>query len=594
MSTLRGSCKTVLLAAVALGLCVCSPIAAPPVPVNHSTGWGDAEARDFYSADQGSRLIPLVWMQALTQPDGKPFLADSLARYGYLPNPASPAPGLPVGFVAATDSDGTRSLGLTCAACHTRDITVGTTSYRIDGGPALSDFGRFLTDLDVAVQAVLPPGPRFSGFAAAVLGSGNTPDARAKLATDLQAWAVPYHTITAKLHDAQPWGVGRLDAVTMIFNRVSGLDVGPPENNYLIPGNIQPPIAPARYPFLWNAAVQDRTQWPGFATNGSSVLGTARNLGEVLGVFARFHPKPNHGPILKIDYLANNASPNFGGLDHLEDLIRKIPTPSWPQSWPRDASLVSRGQAIYTGSPGCADCHWLEPVKAGVTRGLVNRTWCTPVIPAGTDIAEWAILERNVDTGVLAGASIPGGVTLDKTDTPLRLLTMAVTGSLIDHFFPPGRVLLAPAPTQPEKLFTGELADIPTIFTPLAQGQSLAPPMIQCGTDYAEVPKHGYEARALFGIWAAAPYLHNGSVPTLADLLEPSASRPASFAVGAAYDPAKIGLAAGQPGLATTLTTTGCEDRLSGNSRCGHEGHEYGTDLSPDDKKALLEFLKTL
>ncbi|MGB8900889.1 MAG: hypothetical protein WCC90_17330, partial [Methylocella sp.] len=40
-----------------------------------------------------------------------------------------------------------------------------------------------------------------------------------------------------------------------------------------------------RYPFLWNAARQDKTQWPGFAKNGIDLLGLARNLGEVYGVF---------------------------------------------------------------------------------------------------------------------------------------------------------------------------------------------------------------------------------------------------------------------------------------------------------------------
>jgi hypothetical protein len=40
-----------------------------------------------------------------------------------------------------------------------------------------------------------------------------------------------------------------------------------------------------------------------------------------------------------------------------------------------------------------------------------------------------------------------------------------------------------------------------------------------------------------------------------------------------------------------TLTTTGCGNLNSGNSRCGHE---FGTQLSPDEKKALLEYLKTL
>ena len=41
--------------------------------------------------------------------------------------------------------------------------------------------------------------------------------------------------------------------------------------NRLIPGNIQKAVAPVRYPFLWNAAIQDHTQWPGFAGNGDTI-----------------------------------------------------------------------------------------------------------------------------------------------------------------------------------------------------------------------------------------------------------------------------------------------------------------------------------
>jgi hypothetical protein len=69
----------------------------------------------------------------------------------------------------------------------------------------------------------------------------------------------------------------------MIFNRLTGLDLGPPPN-YIIASNIKRADAPVRYPFLWNAPVQDQTQWPGFADNGNDILGLARNLGEVHGI----------------------------------------------------------------------------------------------------------------------------------------------------------------------------------------------------------------------------------------------------------------------------------------------------------------------
>jgi cytochrome c5 len=85
-------------------------------------------------------MIPLAWLEALKQPDGQPFLADSLARYGYLPNPANAATNkLPVGFTASGPA-GAQIAGMTCAACHTRQIIVQGVPFRIDGGPAIVDF----------------------------------------------------------------------------------------------------------------------------------------------------------------------------------------------------------------------------------------------------------------------------------------------------------------------------------------------------------------------------------------------------------------------------------------------------------------------
>ena len=95
----------------------------------------------------------------------------------------------------------------------------------------------------------------------------------------------------------------------------------------------------------------------------------------------------------------------------------------------------------------------------------------------------------------------------------------------------------------------------------------------------------------LEGIWAAAPYLHNGSVPTLTELLKPAAERVQKFKIGQAYDTANIGLAVDQAQFNYELETSDCSDANSGNSRCGHE---YGTNLSASEKKALLEYLKTL
>jgi mono/diheme cytochrome c family protein len=101
---------------------------------------------------------------------------------------------------------------------------------------------------------------------------------------------------------------------------------------------------------------------------------------------------------------------------------------------------------------------------------------------------------------------------------------------------------------------------------------------------------NGYVSPSLDGIWLRAPYLHNGSVPTLSDLLAKPSARPTTFYRGYdLYDVDRGGFVA--TGAAAQKVGTIYDTQVSGNS---NQGHLYGTDLSADQKKALLEYLKTL
>jgi len=99
----------------------------------------------------------------------------------------------------------------------------------------------------------------------------------------------------------------------------------------------------------------------------------------------------------------------------------------------------------------------------------------------------------------------------------------------------------------------------------------------------------GYIAQALDGLWARAPYLHNGSVPSLADLLRDPAERPQTFRAGYdVYDQARLGFVSA--GAEAEAEGRLFDTTLPGNA---NTGHLYGTDLPEPDKRALLEFLKT-
>jgi hypothetical protein len=103
----------------------------------------------------------------------------------------------------------------------------------------------------------------------------------------------------------------------------------------------------------------------------------------------------------------------------------------------------------------------------------------------------------------------------------------------------------------------------------------------------------GYANAPLDGIWLRAPYLHNGSVPNLRELLEPAAVRTKVFYRGGdVYDPVNVGFVWNLPaesGRALFRFDTG----RPGNGNGGHEGPAYGTNLRPEQKQALLEYLKT-
>ena len=565
--------------------CGFQPPEKPAVPeallrpaVDQGTQWYRSTRAAFYKQDQGSRLMPLRWFAALKQENGAPFMDDHLSRYGYLKNNEDAASSLPAGFTV-NGTTGNEAVGMNCAACHTREIKVGDKTYRIDGGPAIADFQSFLNDLDKAIVRVVKTPQAFKDFTAAVLEDDPSPAEIALLKQKVKTWYLPFHTIVTRSLPNPAWGPARLDAVSMIFNRLTGLDIGQASRVHIIWSNIKTANAPTRYPFLWNAAVQNQTQWPGFAANGNNLLGLARNTGEVIGVFAEFTPTVDPRSPLGIDYSTNNSS-NTEGLWALEDLIKKIGPPKY--QWPVDAALVKKGEEIFNwpaAQGGCLECHGK---KLASDRLSGNVTWETPLIDVGTDSKEYDVLKSKVNTGVLAGHKIPViGTALKPYDLAFSTLGLAVQGTILQRL---GTVYeLSKQPddgSRPEVLATS--GSHPTADSLMTAFQA---PSSADGT-------FRYESRVLEGIWATAPYLHNGSVPTLADLLEPVGKRPASFQIGPNYDPTdRVGLAADQTKFPDFTLRTGCQNRNSGDSNCGHE---FGTWLNPQQKKALLEYLKTL
>jgi hypothetical protein len=383
---------------------------------------------------------------------------------------------------------------------------------------------------------------------------------------------------------ASPWGPGRLDAFGMIFNRVAAKDLG-------IDANFKVADAPVSYPFLWNASRQDKTQWNGGVPNGLYINALGRNSGEVFGVFAEFTPKKltdTHPPL--IDY--SKSSIKYAGLQALEEKIKMLTPPPWPWASEIKQDMVDKGRVLYAKE--CGGCHEEKRLPLG--------TWLTPVMDVGTDQKMFDNAERTSQAGILAGALSPNppGSTLADPAATNDVLATVVVGALINEAFsfpprfPNGGVWRAIREDLQDLYSDKEKApNLISLLDPRVR-EDLKSHVVSRLAQMFKVPgpPHAYESRVLHGIWATAPYLHNGSVPNLWELLTPPEQRKPFFMVGSKkYDAKNVGYVTDESPFKDGKLVVSGSDVQPGN---GNSGHDFGTKLSDDEKWQLIEYLKQL
>jgi mono/diheme cytochrome c family protein len=511
--------------------------------VNLDQGWSEDEQEWFWFTSQGSRLILYPWFLALEQAGNTElFRSDAnMDRLRFLlakPSSANPD-GLPIGFARDVDVHSKEQwMGWTCATCHTGQVEYKGTSLRIDGGPTMADVSSFLTDLAAAMRATVDDDPKFERFAKKVLES----DYNAGTADDLRRRLFEAtETLEERVRqDASPvpYGFARLDAFGGIFNQVLGADLE-------LPQNYRPSDAPVSFPFLWDTPQSDLVQWNGIASN-KGIGPLARNVGEVLGVFAQVHVTPDAIPP---GYKSSALMTNLG---EIENTVGRLWSPQWPMEYlpALDPEKAARGNDIYTAQ--CAACHTLIDRKDPNRRITVTMVGQDKI---GTDPKMAGnILTRTAETGRLQGkpAFVLGGPPLPAKAPAGIVLRNVVIGSILGE----GDTALEAAVREHLKV----------------------PPA-------PAFPQPAYRARPLDGIWATAPYLHNGSVPNLWQLLQ--AERVQEFYVGSRdFDPVNVGFTSTESPGAFKLDT-----RLEGNSNAGHT---YGTQLTDAQKWDLIEFMKSL
>ena len=553
----------ILAASLALLVAASSAASAKdPAVASLEQGWSQDDRDWFHSFSQGSQLMPYNWFRNLENPgDARPFRAGIPQRYGYLARPLTKdnPDGLPVGFAI----DKTRLqwwIGLTCAACHTGRVAYNGKVVQIDGAPTHGDLFGFLNGLGDAMVATrndpakldrlyqrlkpaLPPGEQ----------------TQAKFAAAFAAASDNMAAFVAQSRSPHAWGPARADAFGMIFNRVGAIDIG-------IAANALPPAAPVSYPFLWSTNVQTKTQWNGLVgDNTNEAVRLGRNVGELLGVFGRA-PNLSKPAGFRLDRYA--ATVRIDNLNKADRLIGILEPPKWWQELPPlDPALVRAGQAIYARA-GCSSCHAPATLPYG---GRPIVAVLTALGEIGTDpVAATDSHNRDLRTGSLAGRRVLPliGQPLQPVEPAAALLGQVVIGTIASNLFGPTADGSVAVPV-PERRTQADPTERPAIVkqgerTPLA-----------------------YKGGPLEGIWATAPYLHNGSVPDLWSLLLPPASRPTSFSVGSIeYDAEKGGFRS-QAGAGSFTFDT----RLPGNSNAGHT---YGTALNDAERRALVAYLKSL
>lgn len=557
------------------------PTYQAPTQVRYLDQWSPADRQLYYFTPQGTQVKGLryQWFTALEQPfSATPFaLQSNLGRFGFLfEQPAAEANSgrLPVGFTQHFNpGDGQRYLDITCAACHTGELRYRGTAVRIDGGTAQhvlpssvptlrgGSFGQALV-ASLAATTYLPW--KFDRFARKVLGNSypkGKEELQAALKQSLFAFVrAAWNDTHRGLYPVEE-GPGRTDAFGRIANAAFG--------DAITPDNYRAGNAPVDYPQLWDIWKFDWVQW-----NGSAQQPMARNIGESLGVGATLSYFDADGqPRMGLDRYPSSV--RVKDLHLIEETLQRLRPPAWPEDvfGPVDLPLAAQGRALFTQN--CAHCH--EPRGREANGRLELKLTLWPTAQIGTDpTAADNIATHRFDLSALAW-----------TPEELRALDVHPKPAKID--------------LHSVSVAMG-LAWVTAFVEQRAYADAGIPAEQQGHMNGFDLPigvreEAAYKARPLAGVWATPPFLHNGSVPNLYQLLSPQDERAVTFYRGTfEYDPRHLGYQTGAFTGGFRFDT-----RIPGNRNGGHEFRDgpqgsgvIGRLLQPQERWALLEYLKVL
>ena len=565
----------------------------PPSPLG-SNGLSREERQQYYHLSEGGEAYPIAWLLALEQevtwPDGRvtyrPFL-ENVERFGFLPDPPSQYNpyGLPVGVTAGYGKlTGQQMMGLNCTACHVGELHYNGRAFRMDGGPSMAYINAFvkgIVDETVATAGsryrrlrfldrwrrvqLVPlkdyPVVQLASAGSVPAGTNETldagePGAFRRVLAGLRMALANRSLLMDKLHgfsamklvvQAQPLstedGYGRNDAFGVGRNELFGAFKSA---NFSEGINVLPADAPVSFPHLWG---MERTAWFQWGVNTNSVI--ERNIGQALGVGATMQPDKGFSSTVRLD-----------NLHAMENLHYKLTSPVWPAELfgPIDRARAERGKKVFDRT--CALCH-----ETYGKSGSLNEYQLFALDVVGTDPSAAINFERAVMTA--------------EGPKPFGLAAFAIVKKVKAAYYAEHQIPPDVQARWESKATRGEAE----FRAPLLEYQ-----------EFPDTRQRGiYRAKTLKGIWATAPFLHNGSVPNLFDLLRPANERPTTFRLGTKeYDPVKLGYVVDGPRFLTPpgMQPFTYDTRLTGNWNTGHEWWFY-PDLDDQMRYDIIEFLKT-
>jgi len=440
-------------------------------------------------------------------------------------------------------------------------------------------------------------------------------------------------------------GYGRTDATQRIANTVFG--------RHISPDNYRAATAPVSYPHLWDIAKFDWVQWEGYASQPM-----ARNINESLGVGARLDLFDEFGAPLPL-HLRYDTSIHPDRLHEIERTLARLKAPRWPEALFGEIKIEKARAGRVLFDVHCRHCHgphldpYVDPKfidaatgerKPGVTFVLRDDGSCAASSPeypqAGRPLTEAQCLnlqspQRIADVDGQTVYEVDDSLTVTGTDgsrsvAEWRVALLPITDvgtdrnaalNFANHRYDASRlgwtsdelVSLCIAPEVANDIDPSSVSAVVGLNLmstaiasryfeqfPPASREQLFKYMGYGVFDYPRTDPErlkNYKSRPLHGIWATPPFLHNGSVRTVYQMISPRTERESWFWSGTKeYDPVDLGY--------RSLPVPGAvkfDTRVTGNDNTGHEFRAgcqsngvIGPYLKPEERRQIIEYLKVM